>query len=134
MTDGSGTTTYKYDALGRVTEKDAPDFGKVTYTYDLLSGMEEGFHYELQNDPTGSTRTVYDRQNRVVKVTTESMEGTAETVSISYYDNGARKQVTYGDGSTEKYTYYDNTPPFAVPSSLLRTSPVISAEFLNSFA
>ena len=108
MTDGSGTTTYKYDALGRVTEKDAPNFGKVTYTYDLISGKDEGYHYELQNDSTGSTRTVYDRENRIVKVTTQSIEGKDETVEISYYDNGARKQVTYADGSSEYYTFYGN--------------------------
>ena len=29
QTDGSGTTTYEYDELGRVIIKDAPDFGEV---------------------------------------------------------------------------------------------------------
>ncbi len=130
MTDGSGTTTYKYDALGRVTEKDAPDFGKVTYTYDLLSSMEDGYHYELQNDPTGSTRTVYDRQNRVVKVTTQSMEGEDEVVSISYYDNGARKQVTYGHGSTEKYTFYDNGLVKSVTNTLADSTVIDSFTYV----
>ncbi|MBR6535783.1 MAG: cellulose binding domain-containing protein, partial [Lachnospiraceae bacterium] len=108
MTDGSGTTTYKYDELGRVTEKTVPNFGTVFYEYDLTDGVESGYHYELQTDAAGTTKTVYDRQNRVVKVITESTDGREETVEISYYDNGARKQVTYGDGSTEKYTFYGN--------------------------
>ncbi len=30
----AGTTTYKYDALGRVIEVDYPDGSIVTYTYD----------------------------------------------------------------------------------------------------
>ena len=30
----AGTTTYKYDALGRVTEVDYPDGTIVSYTYD----------------------------------------------------------------------------------------------------
>jgi len=30
----AGTTTYKYDALGRVIEVDYPDGSKVFYTYD----------------------------------------------------------------------------------------------------
>lgn len=30
----AGTTTYKYDALGRVVEVDYPDGSIVTYTYD----------------------------------------------------------------------------------------------------
>ena len=30
----AGTTSYKYDALGRVTEVDYPDGSIVTYTYD----------------------------------------------------------------------------------------------------
>ncbi len=107
MTDGSGTTTYKYDALGRVTEKDAPNFGKVTYTYDLTDGVAEGYHYELQTDSTGATRTVYDRQNRIVSVTTSTGERT-DVAEISYYDNGAREKVTYADGSSEYYTFYGN--------------------------
>ncbi|ESQ76552.1 RHS repeat domain-containing protein [Asticcacaulis sp. YBE204] len=30
----AGTTTYKYDALGRVIEVTFPNGSKVTYTYD----------------------------------------------------------------------------------------------------
>ncbi len=30
----AGTTTYKYDTLGRVIEVDYPDGSIVTYTYD----------------------------------------------------------------------------------------------------
>ena len=107
MTDGSGTTTYTYDELGRVISKDAPNFGKVTYTYDLISGMDEGYHYELQTDSTGTTKTVYDRQNRIASVSTSTGERT-DVAEISYYDNGARKQVTYADGSSEYYTFYGN--------------------------
>jgi YD repeat-containing protein len=37
----AGTTTYKYDALGRVTEVDYPDGSIVYYTYDAAGNRTQ---------------------------------------------------------------------------------------------
>jgi YD repeat-containing protein len=37
----AGTTTYKYDALGRVSEVDYPDGSIVYYTYDAAGNRTQ---------------------------------------------------------------------------------------------
>lgn len=37
----AGTTSYKYDALGRVIEVDYPDGAKVFYTYDAAGNRTQ---------------------------------------------------------------------------------------------
>ena len=41
----AGTTTYQYDALGRVIEVDYPDGSKVLYTYDAAGNRTRITHH-----------------------------------------------------------------------------------------
>ena len=100
MTDSTGETKRKYDALGRVTEKDVPVIGKTVFTYDIL---EEGsYTAEKSIDPKGNTTLkAYDRADRLKTVTAE-----AGTTIYQYNPDGSRKSITYPGGAREEYTYY----------------------------
>ena len=102
MTDGTGTTTRTYDELNRVTTKQVPGIGTSYFTYDIISGVDQGCVGELSVDPkNNSTIKGYDSAGRIKTVTAEG-----ETTTYTYLDNGSRKSILYSDGSSEEYTYY----------------------------
>ncbi len=102
MSDSTGTTTRTYDELNRVLTKEVPVVGKSTYTYDITTGVSDGFTAETSTDPKGNVTTkVYDKVGRIISVTADG-----KTTNYEYYDNGNRKSVIYPDGSREDYTYY----------------------------
>lgn len=96
--NGSLTTLYAYDAIGRTTNVTT---GTTVNTYN----------YDIGNNRTGFTSTVnsvqqfntvytYDALNRMAKMT----QGTV-TATYAYDANGNRQSVTYNNGLVESYTY-----------------------------
>ncbi|MCX7923145.1 MAG: DUF6531 domain-containing protein [Clostridia bacterium] len=102
VTDSTGTTTRTYDDLNRVITKVVPGIGKTTFSYDIISGVEEGYVAETSKDPRDNlTIKVYDRVGRLYKVIADN-----KITTYNYYDNGNRQSVVYHDGLKEEYTYY----------------------------
>ena len=101
-TDASGTTSYTYDGLGRLTQESNPAGTTLQYTYDAagnrLTLTESG-------SQTANTAYMYDANNRLIK----EMKTTGETVTVTGYaydPNGnqiSRIQTRYEeeDGSAE---------------------------------
>ena len=98
VTDATGATSRTYDELNRVILKTVPTIGTSTYTYDITSGMQDGFVSETAADPKGNMTTkVYDKEGRLAQVI---VDGQATT--YSYYDNGAKQSVVYQDGTKRR--------------------------------
>jgi len=104
ITDGTGTTVRTYDELGRVLTKDVPNIGETTFAYDITTDMDTGCLAETSTDPKENITTkVYDKVGRLHSVTAEG-----KTTTYGYFDNGARQNVIYDDGSRADYTYYND--------------------------
>jgi len=100
MTDPSGTTTYRYDAMGRIVQEDRTVLG-VSYS--------TGYGY----DAVGNLATVTYPGNRLVTTTpngirrptsvTTVVNGLPATLAYAFtYDNVAdRKSMTLGNGIAE---------------------------------
>ncbi len=103
-TDGTGTTTYGYDALDRLTTAGTPG-GTTTYTYDAagnrlgltISQGSTGYSYNAANELTGAgTATyTYDADGNRVGATNG-----ASTTAYSYDDANYLKGV-----GSATYTY-----------------------------
>ncbi|MCM1567226.1 MAG: S8 family serine peptidase [Dehalobacter sp.] len=106
MTDTTGKTARTYDELNRVLTKTLEGLGANTYQYDITADMPEGFYAEKATDLKGNiTLKIFDKAGRLKEVRTDGQ--TTGTV-YEYYPNGAKKSVTYADGSSEQYTYYSD--------------------------
>jgi RHS repeat-associated protein len=95
MSDVSGSTTYSYDQLDRLTTKAAPA-GTLTYTHDAAGNL-----LSIEVGGSASANYTYDADNRL-----ETASGPA-TGSTSYgYDAaGNLTTVTYPNGVSHNYTY-----------------------------
>lgn len=102
--------TYTYDGLGRVLTRSVTykDIGKTIekrFTYDGIEASTGRTYiteqsYEENTPVTGVTTKKYDKAGKLVSVVT----GEGET-AYSYYDNGARREVSYPNGNRETYAY-----------------------------
>jgi RHS repeat-associated protein len=95
MNDVSGSTTYTYDQLDRLTTKAAPA-GTLTYTHDAFGNL-----LSIEVGGSASATYTYDADERL-----ETASGPA-TGSTSYgYDAvGNLDTVTYPNGVSHNYTY-----------------------------
>ena len=108
MTDGTGSMSYDYDQLSRLTSETRTITGlgtyPLSYAYNLAGAMTS------VTDPFGAQIGYnFDDAGRVKSVTGSGFAGvsnyTSSTSNIQYRAWGGQKSVTYGDGKSATTTY-----------------------------
>jgi RHS repeat-associated protein len=104
MTDATGTTTYGYDNLDRLTSKATPQ-GTLTYTYYATGNLAS---MVSSNDPVHgmSVAYTYDNLNRLATVVDNRLVG-QNTTQYSYNPASNLATVTYPNGLSSNFTYDD---------------------------
>jgi|GEM_PF-5109992 len=105
VNDPSGTTSYNYDVMGRITET-LKTIGSSTYStqysYDAVGNLLS------VKDPVGGLRTYYeyDELNRVVQVRRDKASGGQVLVaSYSYNPSNTVDGIIFANGNNMKLTY-----------------------------
>jgi len=88
MTDGTGSTTYAYDALNRMTSKTLPSGQVISYAYDGEGNLTS------KADNGGTTTYGYDAANELSSLTF----GGSSTISFGYDAAHRRIRVSYPNG------------------------------------
>jgi RHS repeat-associated protein len=96
MTDGTGTTSYSIDEIGRVTTLTSPGPKTVGYRYDL-----DGNRSKLIYPDTTAVTYAYDNADRMSSLT----DWASRAVSYTYWPDGVVKTAALPDGSTATYAY-----------------------------
>ncbi|MCX8131107.1 MAG: GH-E family nuclease [Clostridia bacterium] len=105
MSDSTGTTSYTYDAMNRMTSKTVPQYPTQAFKYEYDNILADTSRSkDKSTDPKNNvTEWTYDKAHRLVS----TYDG-ADTTNFLYYDNGALQKVTYPGGAYEEYTYYND--------------------------
>jgi RHS repeat-associated protein len=107
QTDSSGTTTFAYDALNRLTQAAHPGgYGTWSWTYDAVGNRTQ------QTGPGGTTNYAYDQNNRLLSAgsTTYSYDQNGNLLTTSSgqtfsWDVFNRMTQATGSGGTVSYSY-----------------------------
>ncbi len=99
LTDPTGTTTYTYDALDRLTRTAYPDSRSVQVAYDKASNRTS----LVYPGGTVSLAYAYDPANRLTQVTQGTLQWT-----FAYDSAGNRTRLTQPNGTTTTYAYLTN--------------------------
>ena len=94
-TDATGTTTYVYDRLNRVTEEHLPGGRVNAYTYDATGNLK------TMTDATGVVTYGYNAVNLVDTL----VEPGGATTTFAYDDDDNRKLTTYPNGTSQAVLY-----------------------------
>jgi len=114
LTDGTGTTSFTHDALGRTTAVKAPGTGQVGYTYDA-AGRRTSVQYP---DSTSVVYTYYpDGQ---LQAATQSG---ATLASYTYDAAGRLSQAARSNGAVTTYSY-DGADRLLDLSTTVKGAPV----------
>ncbi|KEO81190.1 hypothetical protein EL26_22300 [Tumebacillus flagellatus] len=99
MTDETGTTSYSYNAVGKLDTVTYPDAKTLKYTYDANGNvvtLQEPFGKTITND--------IDNRNRLQDVKIGPASATPE-VQYTYKKNGAVATLQLQNGMTTSYDY-----------------------------
>ena len=97
VTDARGTTTYRYDAQGRLISRTEPDRTRVAYTYT------QGGQVETIAPPSGVTTYQYTDLNQLATV----IDADGNTTTYRYDAVGNLTQTTRPNGTVQTYEYDD---------------------------
>jgi RHS repeat-associated protein len=115
MTDATGTTTYTYDSLGRLTRQVSGSGQATGYHYDqadrltaidypdALGAVTVGSGGTPSHSTTGTVTRSYDVDDRLVSVT----DWLANTTTFGYDDDDELTSVTRPNGVNAAYGYDD---------------------------
>ena len=113
MTDASGTTTYTYDSMDRLTEKATPE-GNLTYTYDgdghlasMQSSNTNGVYVSYTYDTLNRLSTVVDHRLTGNQTTTYTYDNASNVATVAY-PNGVT--ATFGYDQLNRVTSLSNSP------------------------
>ena len=96
----TATVTWKYDALGRMTQESETGGVVKNYTYNLAD-LRTGYQLLVGGAQKMNTTYTYDQMNRLSTV----LENGAQAASYTYDKNGNRATMTNGNGTTVTYAY-----------------------------
>jgi YD repeat-containing protein len=100
MTDASGTTTYSYDNLERLTRKATPE-GTLSYTYDAAGNLAT---MTSSNTNGASVAYTYDDLNRLSTVVDNRLTG--QNATTYTYDAASNlATATYPNGLQATFNY-----------------------------
>ncbi|RIE03934.1 polymorphic toxin-type HINT domain-containing protein [Cohnella faecalis] len=100
VTDSTGTTTYGYDALNRLTTVLRPNGDNDAYTYDVFGNRTISKQSTSGEQPAWTDSTYnFDKWNRLT-----SVQSGATTTNIQYGLDGLRIKKTTGSDAT-RYHY-----------------------------
>jgi RHS repeat-associated protein len=114
-TDNGDTTTYQYNAQGRISQMTDPLGRVTTYTYDA-----SGEHLLSINTPQGTTSFTYvSSQGAAREHALQSVTAPDGSHTYLEYDGQGRLTRTSRDGGAESKTYaYDGTGGMTITNAL----------------
>ena len=134
MTDGSGSVTYQYDQLSRLTSE-TRQFTELTNTYTLSYAYNLGGELTSITDPTGAVINYsYDQTGRMTDVTGTTFGGvTSYATNMQYRAWGAVKHLSYGNNLTLDVGYNSRleASSFVIPNVLNKTYQYNADGMLN---
>jgi YD repeat-containing protein len=127
MTDGTGTSSYSYDAFGEVTAAENGAGKSVDYSYDAL-GNVEGITYPLGSAatwaPTDTVTYSYDAASEMTGI----RDFGGQTIQVSDTADGLPSSLSLGTTGSTVSTSYDPTDS---PSNIALSN---SSTTLQSFS
>jgi len=113
MTDSSGSTTWQYDARGRVTQERKTISGNqfyTTYTYDALDRVV------TMTYPDGEVvQSTYNAAGQPASLRSTTYNNYPYVNSATYNARGQQLTLGYGNSLTTAYDYYDGAgEPFSM--------------------
>jgi RHS repeat-associated protein len=99
VTDGQGTTLYRYTARDQLESVAYPDGNAITYEYDA-AGNRVGLH-----SPALDQVFTFDDLNRMENVDSRTLGGATRRNHLEYDEVGNRKMRIAADGTTTSYGY-----------------------------
>jgi len=104
ITDGSGSTTYSYDALGNITSKTSTIAGK---SFTLGYGYNGAGQLTQITQPSGRVVNLTRNSQGLVTGISETKNGNTQNLltSAQYVPFGGAKSFTLGNGKTQTNTH-----------------------------
>jgi hypothetical protein len=121
MSDATGTTTYSYDSLSRMTSESRAFTGlsgsySLSYSYNLADALtllsipfrsqQIGYSHDTANRLSGVSASGF---STTFNQSTQSLSSFAS--NIAYRAWGGRKSMTYGNTTSEQLAYNSRLQP-----------------------